>query len=153
MEACAATGLETVVYTFESDLEGFAYSGPATVSHTGSFGNPGLGAIEIVSTQNQSMRVFFNEPTQVDMSGLSLSLNIYVEPGATVAGHIYVQTNGFWSESYYPVLPTGVWVCMVLDMNNPTDPHAQFDPSSVEIYGLKLQASGGFHAYVDQFAY
>lgn len=156
--ACAATGTETMVLTFDSDIAGFvlaSQSSAATLTHTSAVGDPDLGAVEVSTGQNQNVIVAHPEASAVDMSGRTLSVSVFVEPGFDVDAWVFVQTstNYFWTDAQYLAVPTGTWTCLSLDLDNPENPHAQYDATDVVQWGIRFSASGGFQVYFDQFAY
>jgi hypothetical protein len=155
-DACAQAGTETTVLTFDSGVDGFAItSGSATLTHTTATGQPDPGALDIATGTSQSIIVTHTEASPVDMTGRTSNVNVWIDPGATVDAWVFVQTGSsdFWTDAQTLFVPTGTWNCITLDMDNPDNPHPQFDPSDVRAWGIRLVGTGGFQAYLDSFAY
>lgn len=155
-DACSGAGTETVVLTYASDLEGFVIlSGNATVTHSSTFGSPDPGAMEVMTSSNRAIILAHDESPAVDMTGRTLSANVFIQSGSTVQVWLYVQTgsNSAWTDSQYLSLASGVWNCITMDMSNPDNPHPEFDPADVRAWGIRITSNGGFEVYVDQFAY
>lgn len=88
-------------------------------------------------------------------SGLVMSVNVFVELGASVDIMLYAQSGNplRWADGGAITATPGQWHCLVLDFDAPVTTSGNWDPSDVKVIGVDIQGSGGIRVYLDQFAY
>lgn len=157
---CAARSI-TFAWSFDSDVEGWVLTlgggQSGTLSHDASNGAPAPGAllVDVLSgPPNQSAWPEYMQPVG-DLSGKTLTANVYLESGTGIALKLYVKTGaGFaWADGGTVPLTLGEWTCIVLDVDNPSYNDGDYDPSEVVQTGFEVFGSAAFRVLIDEVAY
>ena len=117
-------------------------------------GNPELGVLELNASSGGAMQIKNLSPPG-NASGLVMSVNVFVEVGASVEIMLYAQTGTplRWADGGTIIPTPGQWYCLVLDFDAPVTTSGNWDPTDVQVIGVDIQGSGDLRVYLDQFVY
>jgi len=117
-------------------------------------GNPELGVLELNASSGGAMQIK-NLTARGDLSGRVMSVNVFVEVGASIDIMLYAQTGTplRWADGGVITATPGQWHCLVLDFDAPVTVSANWDATDVNVIGVDIQGSGGIRVYIDQFVY
>lgn len=163
---CASNTVAVEQWTFGTSVDGWALlldtDVTATLTWTGSTGNPAAGALQVDANPAPSDAavlsgawLVLDQTPPSDLSERTLSAWVWLDSGPSPHLKAFAQTGTqwAWADGGTFLLTPNAWTCVSLNVSAPAYNQANYDPADVVRIGFEMLGPAAFRVYVDSVRY
>jgi hypothetical protein len=163
---CTSNAVAVEQWTFDATAQGWTLlldtDVAATLTWTGTTGNPAAGALEVDTNPAPSdaavLRgawLVLDQTPPSDLSDRTLSAWVWLDSGPSPHLKAFAQTGTqwAWADGGTFLLTPHAWTCVSLSASAPAYNQANYDPTDVIRIGFEMLGPAAFRVYVDSVRY